>query len=221
VANRGSPRSLASGSRKAEPAPGAEADSPRSARYSRAPTPRPDSTFRSGRGGARTRSCRSREATTSGPGPRSGRGYPWGSGIVRHLAHKPSSVPDARAALSPLEPVVDPHTFETLRFDSGVKAPESRRRGVTTCQVVRALGTASNCTSSVTSEQVPTRTGSHPRTSPRRDAERSLRNRSQRATSTRILALDGVRGSGVVVCVTERRRRPMTSSDGCPPLLYR
>jgi two-component sensor histidine kinase len=39
-----------------------------------------------------------------------------GIDIVRRMAHKPSSVPDARAALSPLEPVVDPHTFETLRL---------------------------------------------------------------------------------------------------------
>ena len=39
-----------------------------------------------------------------------------GIDIVRRLAHKPSSVADARAALSQLEPVVDPHTFETLRL---------------------------------------------------------------------------------------------------------
>jgi hypothetical protein len=145
-----------------------------------------------------------------------------GSGIVGHLAHKPSSVPDAAPPLSPLERVVDPHTFETLRFDSGVKGSRVKGRGVTTC---KSCGhSAPRLTGGQELGDERTRTisnqnRSHPSTSPRRDADRSLRNRSQRATST--LALDGVRGSGVVVCVTERRRRPMTSSYGCPPLLYR
>jgi two-component sensor histidine kinase len=35
--------------------------------------------------------------------------------IVKSFVCEPSSVPEARAALSPLEPRVDPATFETLR----------------------------------------------------------------------------------------------------------
>jgi Histidine kinase-like ATPase domain len=36
--------------------------------------------------------------------------------IFSRLTHDPASVPEARAALSPLESAVDPSTFETLRL---------------------------------------------------------------------------------------------------------
>ena len=39
-----------------------------------------------------------------------------GIDIFTRLTHNPASVPEARAALSPLEPAVDPATFETLRL---------------------------------------------------------------------------------------------------------
>jgi len=49
--------------------------------------------------------------------------------IFSRLSHEPVSVSEARAALSPLEPAVDPPTFETLRLLVSELVTQSVRHG--------------------------------------------------------------------------------------------
>src|SRR4051812_24704907 len=57
------------------------------------------------------------------------RGRPVGTEIFERLAPKPSAVPAARAALAPLEAVVEPATLETLRVLVSELVTNSVRHG--------------------------------------------------------------------------------------------